>query len=123
MPTSERLIRQAALAALVVVVAGIFIGGEQPGAGTLVPEPWDKVLHMAAYGTIAVLTGIAFPAASLPAVLLVTVTIGAADEIHQYFLPGRQAGIDDWFADLVGGLLVLHFIPLFRRHLFTVESG
>lgn len=41
---------------------------------------------------------------SLPIVLVIALAllVGAVDEIHQSFLPGRVAGLDDWLADVVG---------------------
>lgn len=111
-PTSIR--RQLALGCLVLLVGAIFIGGGQPGAGSLFLPPWDKVVHLLVYGTIALLAALVFPAKSLPAILLIVLAIGTADEIHQMFLPGRQAGFDDWLADLAGGLAVLPFIARIR---------
>lgn len=116
--TDSVLIRRVSLLCLVLLVAAIFIGGEQPGAGALFPAPWDKVVHVLAYGTIAVLAGMAFPGRALPIVVLIAVSIGAADEIHQIFLPGRQAGVDDWLADLVGSLLFMPILLLLRRALY-----
>lgn len=106
--------QQLALAFLVLLVSGIFIGGEQPGAGSLFPPPWDKVVHLLVYGTIALLAALALPTKSLPLILLVVLSVGAADEIHQMFLPGRQAGFDDWLADLAGGLAMLPFVARLR---------
>lgn len=31
--------------------------------------------------------------------------MGAIDEIHQSFVPGRFSSIFDWFADLLGGVI------------------
>jgi VanZ family protein len=42
--------------------------------------------------------------------------LGALDELHQYFVPGRSTEILDWIADALGVLLgLLIFIFLFRR--------
>lgn len=113
MPISLR--RQLALGGLVLLLAGLFVGGEQPGAGNLFPVPWDKVAHVLAYAAVGALVALSFPALSLPAVLFVVAAVGAADEVHQLFLPGRQAGIDDWLADLLGGAGVLLVIPRLRQ--------
>lgn len=108
-------VRQLALSCLVLLIAGIFIGGEAPGAGALFPPPWDKVVHFAVYGSIGVLAGLAFPSWPLPAVALFTVGVGACDEFHQAFLPGREAGFPDLFADLVGTLIFLPILMWMRR--------
>lgn len=118
MPTDFLLIRRVSLLCLVLLVAGIFIGGAEPGAGSLFPAPWDKVVHVLAYGTMAVLAGMAFPGRALPFVVLIVASIGAADEIHQIFLPGRQAGVDDWLADLAGSLLFIPILMVLRKTLY-----
>lgn len=106
--------RRLCVLCLVVMIGAIFIGGEQPGAGGLFPPPWDKVVHVIAFGVIGVLVALAFPSKSLPAILLVVLCIGAADEIHQLYLPGRQPGLDDLLADLIGGLIILPLIARLR---------
>lgn len=37
--------------------------------------------------------------------LLVAAWFGAFDEVHQAFVPGRDAGITDWWFDLLGGFV------------------
>ena len=86
-----------------------------PGAGSLFPPPWDKVVHVLAFGTMALLAGMAFPNRSLPLILLLIICIGSADEFHQMFIPGRQPGLDDLAADFVGGLIVLPTISKLRK--------
>ena len=116
------LVRKLALVCLVLLIATIFIGGEQPGAGTLFPPPWDKVVHFTVYGSIAVLAGLAFPRWPLLAVVLFTVGVGACDEFHQAFLPGREAGLPDLFADLIGALIFLPLLSLMRRRLLPAYA-
>lgn len=108
-------IRQLAFACLTILLAMIFIGGEQPGAGALFLPPWDKVVHVMVYGSIAIMVGLAFPRWSLLAVLLIVVGIGVLDEFHQAFLPGREAGLPDLIADFLGGLLALPMLVGLRR--------
>jgi hypothetical protein len=116
------LVRHFALVCLMILIAAIFIGGEQPGAGALFPPPWDKVVHMLVYGTMGVLAGLAFPRWTSFSVVLFVVTIGGLDEFHQIFLPGRQAGFDDLFADFIGSLLFLPVLALLRRNLYAAYS-
>ncbi|MGY1489030.1 VanZ family protein [Methylobacillus pratensis] len=116
MITPERL-KYLALGMLILLVAGIFIGGEAPGAGSLFPPPWDKVVHFFVFGTIGVLAGLAFLRLPLVAVWIIVVALGAADELHQLFIEGRQAGLDDLLADALGGLAALPVIALLRRWL------
>lgn len=116
-PINPGYLRRFALLCLILFVAAIFIGGEQPGAGSLFPSPWDKAVHITAYGIIAILAGMAYPNRPLALILLLTVCIGGSDEIHQIFIPGRHAGFDDLTADLIGGLIVLPGITKLRRSL------
>ena len=63
----------------------------------------DKVVHAALY---AVLGGLLYLATGrfAPAVALAA-GYGATDEVHQAFVPGRDADLFDWFADVVGAVL------------------
>jgi VanZ family protein len=105
---------------LIFIIAAIFIGGEAPGAGQLFPAPWDKVVHFLTFGAITVLAGMAFPTRPLPFILLMAVMLGATDEIHQMFIEGRQPGLDDLFADFVGGLCALPIAYLFRKWIYRM---
>jgi len=74
---------------------------------------FDKLLHLGAYGVMAVLfyrTYLAgWPRAMkrrlLWASVISTALYGLSDEIHQYFVPERSADPLDWVADAVGGAL------------------
>ena len=92
-----------------------------------VPESipfWDKGAHFAFYGVTGFLCALwrresGFPAkrAVLYTVLFVLV-MGAVDEVHQHWIPGRTMALLDWMADILGGgtgavfsLLLLHLFP------------
>lgn len=47
---------------------------------------------------------------------LAAATVGAFDELHQCFTPGRS-GLDpgDWIADLIGGTLAVAVVPIVHR--------
>ena len=70
---------------------------------------WDKGAHFAFYGVTGFLCALwrresGFPAkrAILYAVLFV-LAVGALDEIHQHWIPGRSMALLDWLADILGG--------------------
>jgi len=70
---------------------------------------WDKGAHFAIYGGTGFLCALwrresGFPAkrAALYAVLFV-LAVGAIDEIHQHWIPGRSMEFLDWLADTLGG--------------------
>lgn len=112
MPTE--LVRWVALGCLILLLGAIFVGGEAPGAGSLFAPPWDKLVHLLAFGSIGVFVALSAPALPATAILPIVAAIGAMDEFHQAFLPGRQAGLDDWLADLVGGMLALPIVTRLR---------
>jgi len=114
MPTN--LCRQVAPGCLILLLGAIYLGGEAPGAGSLFAPPWDKVVHLLAFGSIGVFVTLSFPAVPVAAIPLIVAAAGAADEFHQVFLPGRQAGFDDWLADLLGGMLALPIVAHLRLH-------
>jgi VanZ family protein len=106
-PFKHRWVQVLAIIGLMLMLVGIFIGGRQPGAGTLFNAPWDKVVHLGTYAVMAMLIGLAIPKMRLPIVLLLTVSIGACDEIAQLYIPGRSADIGDYAADSLGCLLAI----------------
>jgi VanZ family protein len=72
---------------------------------------WDKLLHTSEYGGLAVLLVRALRGEGLSwGVVIALATViaslyGMSDEIHQSFVPGRDAAVGDWVADTTGGLI------------------
>ena len=72
----------------------------------------DKVLHAFAFGCFAFSFSYwlgrdmwkAKPAVCVFIVCVVAACYGASDEIHQMFVPGRDASVYDWIADCTGAL-------------------
>ncbi len=79
----------------------------------LLQEVSDKILHAVEYGILSLLCYRAFrwaagPASARHAVLLAIMTAsvyGLTDEVHQAFVPLRDASWQDWLADTVGAAL------------------
>jgi VanZ family protein len=96
---------------VVAMVAALFIGGAQPFAVGLFCPPWDKLAHLLFFLVLVVLLRLSL---GVPLWLLAgsAIILGAADEIHQIWLPGRSAGFDDWLADVVG---VVFAVVIIRR--------
>lgn len=69
--------------------------------------PWDLGAH---FGLYLVLGGLAGRAARLTGfdrrqrwrMLAALALVAAADEAHQYLIPGRDASVLDWIADTIG---------------------
>ncbi len=107
MSTKFGWFRLLAILFLALMLLGIFVGGRQHGAGSLFLDPWDKLVHLACYATLTVMTAIAFPKLPLPILVVIIVSIGASDEIAQIYIPGRSADIKDYAADVLGSLIAL----------------
>lgn len=103
LPLSRRLCRLClALAALTVFL--LFYLGAQPFAAGLIPEPWDKLAHFLVFGGITALLWFGTRGIH-PWILVALVSaVGAADEWHQLYLPGRSAGLDDWTTDVAAAV-------------------
>jgi len=99
--------RAVCLFAMLALILMIFVGGSQPGAGSLFPPPWDKAVHFVTFGFMLALASIGFPNTRLVHLLVMVVIIGVADEVHQIYLPGRVAGLDDLVSDFAGGLVTM----------------
>ena len=99
-----------AFTALSVVGISVLPGRDVPNIGL-----WDKLEHVIAYATLALVGAFAFPGflgAALLAVLLPA--LGAVMEICQLFVPGRSAEFGDAVANTVGVALVLLPVTLFQ---------
>lgn len=81
----------------------------------------DKLYHALGYFIFGVCLGMFFTGIRPDApmrrtrllILLTGAIYAASDEIHQYFVPGRQCDVFDWLADLLGvaiALLILKFL-------------
>lgn len=105
---------------------GLFIGGAQPVAVDLVPPPWDKLVHTLVFAVLAAAIGYASRlrgSKMLAMAFCGAVAVGALDEWHQVYLPGRSAGWDDLAADAFGsgvGTALLHWCQRLKVwHLIT----
>ncbi len=84
-------------------MAGEFYLSSQSGDRVGIPAPWDKLTHFAGYAVLGFL--LAKASGSWRSALLLAAWFGASDELHQAFVPGRAAGLDDWLADALGAWL------------------
>lgn len=82
----------------------------------------DKVLHVRAFGVLALLSDFSFPTKRFgQGIVLSLLGYGLLIEVIQYFLPYRSASVLGWIADGVGiaacGICipVLKKVPLLRR--------
>ena len=67
------------------------------------PHPLDWLAHLLTYMALSFCLSRATGNPVLA--LLLAAWFGALDEVHQAFVPPREAGITDWWFDLAGSLL------------------
>jgi VanZ family protein len=100
-----------------------------PNPGIEIPLPYgDKVAHFGFYGVMGFLCAMwrrecnsTAIAAALAGAAFVA-AVGAFDEIHQHWIPGRSTDLFDWLADAAGGgagAMVSAFLPYLFPFLLT----
>jgi VanZ family protein len=98
---------------LIVYSLAIYIQSDYPSSEKIPTFAFsDKILHFAAYGLLGILFFRAYATLMLKnrRNLLILMSIGSAtlygisDEIHQIFVPFRQADILDAVADAIGSI-------------------
>jgi len=86
-----------------------------PAHGGLFVPPWNKLVHFAFYGGIALLLTYGFGRDRIHVAFILTVATGIADESYQIFLPTRHAAWGDLLTDIVAAACV----ALAARHVFS----
>jgi len=93
---------------VVLAGAGLHILGAQTFAVGLFPSPWDKLAHVVTFALMGGAFGLATGKRGWSRAFYCiagAVLIGAMDEWHQAYLPGRTASWSDLMADAAGGVL------------------
>ncbi|MDR0568249.1 MAG: VanZ family protein [Spirochaetaceae bacterium] len=98
----------------ILIFSGIWFLSSQ----SVLPQPkgilgFDKVQHLLAYMVLTLTLGLWVSRErwktrtwlTALAVIGVASAYGFVDEAHQYFVPGRDCNVWDWFADTLGGVL------------------
>ncbi len=88
---------------------------------SLVPDQ-DKFMHFGAYGVLGALilgalrpTPTGYGRAQALLASAVASLYGVSDEIHQLFVPGRDADVLDWLADTSGALMATLLLAWLSR--------
>jgi VanZ family protein len=111
----------------ILVAGGIWVLSSQ----STLPKPkgilgFDKFQHLLAYFVLAAALGLWFSRESWqikrPRAFIISLLIASAygiiDEVHQSFVPGRDASIWDWFADTLGAVLGAVALMLLTRIMY-----
>ncbi len=90
----------------------IFFQSSNPSPKNIPTFPYsDKMIHFIMYGVLAVLFYRAINTHSISSRIILISSImfagvyGASDEIHQSFVPFREAEFLDFVADIIGGIV------------------
>jgi len=81
----------------------------------------DKILHAGEYGLLGILLYRAFKettetAGSMSLAIICAIAFGISDEVHQWFVPQRQADFWDLVADTIGaGILILVWVVMTEK--------
>jgi VanZ family protein len=98
---------------IIIYCALIYFQSSRPAPETIPAIPYiDKLLHVVAYAVLGALFLRAFrtlkskhPTLMMILSMLLSMLYGISDEIHQYFVPFRNAELPDVFANMVGSVL------------------
>nr|WP_306441223.1 VanZ family protein [Methyloversatilis sp. XJ19-13] len=96
-----------AMGVATVMIASLVKLGETELAVGLIPSPWDKLAHMATFGTIAFSLWLALGQRWLYSCAVFAFAIALYDEWRQLTLPGREADLADLLANGVGIVLAV----------------
>jgi VanZ family protein len=92
----------------------IFLQSSYPSPESVPDLPYiDKLLHIAVYAILGALLLRAFTSLQIKnnvklvmiLSILLSTLYGISDEIHQYFVPFRNADLIDVFADMTGSII------------------
>ena len=116
------LYHRLALFIVAILLTLYFWGNSQPEVAGLVPPPWDKLAHLAWYAVLAGLLLFGLGQRTWPWVLAGTLLLAGWDEWHQFALPGRSPGIDDWLADVLGAVVGIGISHAIGRRVRAVSA-
>lgn len=101
----------------IAIASGIFAATSWPTPPHM-PGGSDKVVHFSAYALLG--ASVAWAAGVRTGVgvvrwIIVVSALGAADEWHQQFIPGRRMDALDWMADTAGAVCGLSLVTALSR--------
>jgi VanZ family protein len=109
---NTKLIRGGCIAAAFFMAATLFLAADKAGQIPLLPYIPDKVLHFCYFAVMALLFAHGVGRSWWGIALLLVPIIGALDEWHQFYVPGRDSSVWDWAADLIGAGVAVY---LYKR--------
>jgi len=102
--------RALAFAAVAAIAFQLLLLPEPAFAERIIEATWDKAVHASVFGGVAFLLWAGFAGRGAVLVALLVVLLGALDETHQMFVPGRDPDLHDLYADGMGAVAALLFL-------------
>src|SRR4051794_20992628 len=106
---NKKLIRGGCIAAAFFFAGTLFLAADKNDQGPLLPFIKEKGLHFCYFGVMALLLAYGFGRTWWGIALFLVPLIGAFDEWHQFYVPGRDSSVWDWAADLAGAGVAVYF--------------
>ena len=109
------LLQRISLLAALALVAQLLLFPEPAFVPSITAVITDKALHALVFGALAAMLWVLAGGRATLTVFGLVIGIGIVDELHQAFVPGREADLKDLFADAVGAAVALYlvkFVPL-----------
>lgn len=98
------------ISAAIIFVIMLFWAGSKPIAVGLFDVPYDKIAHILAFSFLSLSLWFGGKERWPLFIIILACAIGALDEIHQLYLPGREADLYDFGADFVGSWFTVGFL-------------
>jgi len=103
-------VRALCFAAVAAIAFQLLFLDEPTFAERIVQATWDKAVHATVFGGIAFLLWVGSAGRGAFLIWSAVVLVGALDETHQMFVPGRDPDLHDLYADGMGAAAVLMFL-------------
>jgi VanZ family protein len=98
------------ISAAVIFVIVLFWAGSKPIAVGLFAFPFNYIAHILAYSLLSLLFWFGGKEKWPLFIIILASTIGALDEIHQLYLPGRHPAFLDFAIDSVSSWFTVAFL-------------
>ena len=105
---SGKWIRGGCIAAAFFMAVTLFFGALEIGKINSVPHLLHRVEHFLYYGSMAFLLARGLGRRSFWIALLAVPLVGALDEWHQLYVPGRNSSVADWMVDALGTVFAVY---------------
>ena len=113
---------RACLFLAVLLTLALFLLGHTELAIGLAKPPYDLLLHAAFFGFLALLIWYGSAYKTWLAFILVSI-LTIADEVVQLGIPGRVGSEKDALAGIIGALIVLISLGLFKKFVFKSKHA